>query len=76
MQQWLHWKTKRHLLVRQYEHLDLSVLTEKGLKYTEKEAAAIRKDCHENKQHCSVDNFDIVSTAVNDFHLKLKESFC
>ena len=67
-------KTKRHLLVRQYEHLVLSVLTEKTLKYTEKDATAIRKHCHENKHCCSVDNFEIVGTAVNDFHLKLKES--
>ena len=30
-------KTKRHLFVREYEHLGLSVLTEKVLKYTEKD---------------------------------------
>ena len=63
-------KIKRHLLVRQYEHLDLSVLTEKALKYTEKDATAIRKHCHESKHRCSVDNFEIVGTAVNDFYCK------
>ena len=57
-----------------YEHLGLLVLTEQVLKYTEKDATAIRKHCHENKHCCSVDNFEIVGTAVNDFHLKLKES--
>ena len=62
-------KTKRHLLVRQYEHLGL---TEKALKYTERDATAIRKHCHENKHRCSMDNFEIVGTAVNNFHLKLK----
>ena len=68
-------KTKRHQLVRQYEHLGLSVLTEKALlKYTGKDATTIRKHCHENKYCCSMDNFEIVGTAVNDFHLKLKES--
>ena len=52
----------------------LSVLTGKTLKYTEKDATAIRKHIHENKHCYSVDNFEIVGTAVNDFHLKLKES--
>ena len=66
-------KTKRHLLVRHYDHLVLSVWTEKALKYTE-DATEIRKNCHENKHHCGVDNFEIVRTAVNDIHLKLKES--
>ena len=67
-------KTKRHQLVRQYEHLGLLVLTEKALKYTGKDTTTIRKHCHENKHCCSMDNFEIVGTAVNDFHLKLKES--
>ena len=67
-------KTKRHLFVREYEHLGWSVLTEKVLKYTEKDATAIRKHFLEDKLRCSVDNFEIVATAVNDFHLKLKES--
>ena len=31
-------KTKRHLLVRQYEHLGTSIFTDKALKYTEKDA--------------------------------------
>ena len=34
-------KTKRHLLVRQYEHLGTSIFTDKALKYTEKDATAI-----------------------------------
>ena len=67
-------ETKQYLLARQYEHLGLSVVTEKVLKYTEKDATAIRKHVHEDKLRCSVDNFEIVGTAVNDFHLKLKES--
>ena len=66
--------TKWHLLVHQCEHLGLSVLTEKALNYEEKDTTAIRKHCHENKHSCSLDNFEIVGTAVNDFHLKLKES--
>ena len=57
-------KTKRHLLVRQYEHLGLSVLTEKALKYTEKDETAIRKHYHQNEHCCTVDNFEIAGTAV------------
>ena len=65
-------KTKHHLLVRQYEHLGLSVLTNKALKYTEKDATVIRKQC---EHYCTVDNFKIVGNATtNDFYLKLKES--
>ena len=67
-------KTKQHLLVHQYEHLGLSVFSEKALEYTEKDVTAIRKHCYQNKKRCCVDNFEIVATAVNDFHLKLKES--
>ena len=66
-------KTKRHLLVRQYEHLGISVFTEKALKYIEEDVRAIRKHCHENEHRCSVDNFEITGTAVNDVTLKLKE---
>ena len=49
-------------------------LRKKTSKYTEKDATAIRKHFHHNDHCCSVDNFDIVGIAVNDFHLKLKES--
>ena len=66
-------KTKRYLLVCQYENLGLSVLREKALKYT-KDVTAIRKHFHDNEHCCGMDNFEIVGTAVNDFHLKLKES--
>ena len=34
----------------------------------------MRKYCYENKHRCSKDNFQIVVTAVNDFHLKLKQT--
>ena len=39
-------KTKRHLLVRQYEPLGTSIFTDKALKYNEKGATAIRKHCY------------------------------
>ena len=37
---------KRHIFVCQYEHLGRSILTEKPLKYNEKDATAVRKHCH------------------------------
>ena len=39
-------ETKPHFLVREYEHLEKSTVNEKILKYTEKDATAIRKHCH------------------------------
>ena len=42
-------ETERHFLVREYEHLGISILTENNLKYTKKDATAIRKHCH---NHC------------------------
>ena len=38
----------------------------KALKYTKKDAAVIRKHCHQNEHRCSVDIFEIVGTAVNE----------
>ena len=37
---------RRLLLIRYYEHLGRSILTEKPLKHNEKDATAVRKDCH------------------------------
>ena len=39
-------ETKRLLLIRYYEHLGRSILTEKPLKHNQKDATAVRKDCH------------------------------
>ena len=50
------------------------MLTDKVLKYTEKDATAIRKHCHQNEHFCTVDNFATIGNGMNDFHLKLKES--
>ena len=67
-------KTKRHLLVRQYEHLGTSIFTDKALKYTEKDATVIRKHCYQNQHNSRLDNFQVLGNAVNNFHLQLKES--
>ena len=34
-------ETKRHILVRQYEHLGIAIFTDKVLKFTEKDATAV-----------------------------------
>ena len=67
-------ETKRHLLVRQYEHLGRSILTEKPLKYNEKDATAVRKHCHQQNHPADSFCFSLIGNATNNYHLKLKES--
>ena len=67
-------ETKRYFLVREYEHLGKSILTEKSLKYTEKDATAIRKHCHNHCHTADTSCFSLVGNAANKYHLKLKES--
>ena len=67
-------KTKRHLIVRQYEHLGISIATDKPLRYGYKDAAAIRKHCHSLYHLASIDNFSILGNAMNNYHLSPKES--
>ena len=67
-------KTKRHYLVRQFEHLGLSVFTNKALKYSDKDATAIRKHCHHQNHVNCTDDFKIVGNSVNNYFLQLKES--
>ena len=68
-------KTKRHYLVRQFEHLGLSVLTNIALRYSDKDATAIRKHCHHQNHINCTDNFKIMGNSVNIYFLQLKESF-
>ena len=67
-------ETKRHLLVRQYEHLRKSILTEKPSNYNDKDATVIRKHCHQNNHRADSSCFTLIFSASNNFHLKLKES--
>ena len=67
-------KTKRHFLTRVYEHLGLSPYTNKSYKYNCKTATAIRRHCKECSHICSIDDFKIINSASNDFHLRIKES--
>ena len=68
-------ETKRHLLVRQYEHLRESILTEKPSKYNDKDATVIRKHCHKNNHQADSSCFTLIFSASNNFHLKLKVNY-
>ena len=67
-------ETKRHLVVRQYEHLGKSILTEKPSKYNDKDATAMRKHCHQNSHQAHSSCFTLIGSASNNFYLKSKES--
>ena len=70
-------KSKRHFLIRAYEHLGLSYRTGGKLKYSPNYSnnTAVLNHLHE-KDSCngSLDSFDIVGGARNDFFLKIKET--
>ena len=70
-------KTKRHFLVRAYEHLGLSLRTGKKFTYNPNFNNNTAVLDHLNQSgECSGDlsNFDIIGRANNDFFLRIKES--
>ena len=67
-------ETKRHFLLREYEHLGKSIFTEKNLKYTKKDATAIKKHCHNHCHTADTSCFPLVGNAANKYHLKLKKA--
>ena len=69
-------KTKRHFLVRAYEHLGLSLRTGKKFTYNPNNGNNTAILNHINTSGCvgNIENFDIIGSASNDFHLCLKES--
>ena len=67
-------KNKSTPLVRQFEHLGLSVCTNKALRYSNKDATVIRKHCLHQNHVNGTDNFKIMGNSVNNFFLQLKES--
>ena len=67
-------ETKRLFLALQCEYLRKSILTEKNLKYTEKDATAIRKQCHNHYHTADTTCFSLVGNTANKYHLKLKET--
>ena len=54
--------------------LGLSVFTNKALRYSDKDATAVRKHCHHQNHVNCTDNFKIMGNSVNNYFLQLKES--
>ena len=67
-------KTKRHFIVRAYEHLGISLRTNKSFSYQKDTATEVRKHIHDCGHVSSIDNFEIIGRASNDFYLRIKES--
>ena len=68
-------KTKHHLLVRQYEHLEKSILTEKPSKYNYKDPTSIRKHYHRNNHQADSSCFTLISSASNNLFVFVKIVF-
>ena len=67
-------KTKRHFIVRAFEHLGISLRTNKSFSYQRNNTTEVRKHIHDCGHVSSFDNFEIIGQAGNDFHLRIKES--
>ena len=70
-------KSKRHFLVRAYEHLGLSLRTGKRYTYNPKNLnnSTVLDHLNQSKEcNGSLDNFEIIGRAKNDFFLLIKES--
>ena len=69
-------KTKRHFLIRMFEHLGISLSTGNNYTYNPKNNNNTTVLNHINCNNCNatVDNFRIIGSARNDYLLCLKES--
>ena len=70
-------KTKRHFLIRAYEHLGLSVRTGKEFAYNPQNInnTTVLDHIHQSEGcNGSLDSFEIIGSAKNDFFLRIKES--
>ena len=69
-------KTRRHYLVRIFEHLGVSLRTHKKFTYNPKNGNNSAILNHVNCQGCvgKEENFKIIGSATTDYHLCLKES--
>ena len=67
-------KTKRHFKKRMCEHLGISHLTGKNLKYNNKQVTNVRQHIHDMNHIGTFDNFKPLGYARNDFELLIKES--
>ena len=67
-------KTMRHLNVRASEHIGISALTQKRVKYKRSAVSDHLLVCDSLKSFPTLDDFSILATANSNFILELKES--
>ena len=70
-------KTKRHFLVRAYEHLGISLRTGKQFTYNpnNNNNSGILEHLHQSDEcNGNLESFEIIGRANNDFYLRIKES--
>ena len=67
-------KNSRHFQIRFSEHLGISKTTNLPLKYNNTSSTAVRDHNHVCNHQNTSDNFRIIGSAKNDYHLKIKES--
>ena len=60
--------------IRFSEHLGISKVTNKPLKYSTKTSTAIRDHLHTCNHQNTPESFKIIGSATNDYHLKIKEN--
>ena len=68
-------KTKRHFLVRAFEHMGISLITGKKYSFNPNNInnTAILNHINCNTCNATLDNFRVIGSASNDYHLCLKE---
>ena len=70
-------KTKRHFLVRAYEHLGLSYKTGKKYTYSSGNSnnTTVLNHINQSDRCCgTLDSFEIIGGAINSYFLRMKES--
>ena len=67
-------KTYRHFQIRFSKHLGISKTTNLPLKYNKKSSTAVRDHIHVCNHQNTSDNFRIIGSVKNDYHLEIKES--
>ena len=63
--------TERHFKVRAYDHLGLSIFTEKPIKGVD---TAMKSHCRENNHNITMESIKVIARDENSFHLRIKES--
>ena len=67
-------KTRRHFVVRAYEHLGFSLATGKEYTYNPNNNNAILNHLRQSEYNRDINDFEIIGRAKNDFFLRVKAS--